>query len=264
MADDGNGEPLPPTCELGYHLEDGQCVVDEKPPTCPNGYHFEGDKCVPNNADSGQPPIPPECGEGYELNDNGVCVSTNTTPTCGEGEHLDTTTNTCVADTNTTCPEGQHLENGTCVEDRNLDNIPYSQWTEEEKAQKSMEICNVKLQDDRYSVLRATEVRPEGFSNEKGTLILHSNKTPIVNGVKQNVTITMIYIEIPRADPNNKMLDATYRVPRFRIDYTIDYADKTFYVIDEAKQTCYVNTFPNENSIPFGVLQVVAPDDVKF
>jgi len=278
---DGGGEPVPPTCETGYHIENGSCVIDDKPLICESGYYLENNQCVP---DGGGEPIPPMCEDGYHLEnnrcvidskpltcesgyhiENNQCVPDNTnpvTPICGDGQHLDEATNSCVDDV-TECPDGQHIENGVCVDDRNLDQIPYDQWTEEEKAQKSLEICYIKMDDPTYTTLKATAVRAEGFSNKLGTIIIHTNKVPIVNGVAQNVTLTMIYKEIYSAKPDNKMLDAVYTVPKFRIDYTVDYAGGTFYIIDEGNGKCYVNTFPDENTLPFGILDMVTPDGVQ-
>jgi hypothetical protein len=296
ISDSGTEDPVTPTCQTGYHLQDGTCVIDSTTPTCQTGYHLEDGQCVVNGGDDTDEPLPPMCQEGYNLV-NGVCTielvcedgqhiedeaCVDDIPTCEDGYHLDSATNSCVVDvvtcedgyhldatTNsciedaTSCEDGYHIEDGVCVSDRNLDDIPYSEWTEEEKDAKSLEICYLKVDDEAFTTLQATAVRAEGFTNEAETIILHTNKTPIVNGVTQNVTLTMIYKEVALASPVSPMLDSTYTVPRFRIDYAEEYAGETFYMIDEGNGRCYINTFAGEDTLPFGILDIVAPDGVS-
>jgi len=272
---DDTGQPVTPVCEDGYHLEDNQCVADKVDPTCQEGYHLSNGECV-SNANTNEK-LPPLCNEGYSLNADKICVidlvcedgqhieneqCVDNLKTCDAGYHVEN--GNCVADT-PTCESGFHLENNKCISDEvrakeELQNIPYNEWTEEEKSEKSLEICDLKLDDNAYQSLVAYESRAEGFSNNLGTLILHTKKPPVVNGINQNVKITMIYKERYTADPNGKMLDTTYRVPRFRIDYVIDYSGDTFYIIDDVDGKCYVNIFPSENTVPFGLLEIVKPD----
>jgi hypothetical protein len=286
-SDDDNKTP---TCESGYHLEDGECISDVVDPTCQTGYTLINGNCVKNDNDDEV--LPPLCQDGYNL-ENGICVIElvcetgfhieNDTciadlPTCEDGFHLEG--KICVADPlvcedgyhekngvcvvdETSCEDGFHVEDGVCVSDRDLDTIPYDEWTDPEKNAKSVEICDIKMVEAGYTVLKATAVRAEGFTNERETIILHTNKTPIVNGVTQNVTITMIYKEDYAVTSTENILDATYTVPKFRIDYSAGYGGDTFYVIDEGNGKCYVNTFPNADTLPFGVLEIVKPDDIN-
>jgi len=276
---DSTGEPTTPTCEVGFHIENNQCVTDNTDPTCNSGYHLSGGECI---ADDGKTdPIPPMCQNGYNLK-NGVCVISLVCetgyhidnekciinlPNCETGFHLENST--CILDKNTTvldCGDLEHEENGICVDNANrdnLDSIPYSEWTENEKNAKSVEICTIKMDSAGFKIIEATAVTAEGFANSDGTIILHTTKTPIINGITQNVTLKLIYQEVNGAVSTNKVLDSTFRLPKFRVDYTVDYAGKTFYIIDESNGKCFINVFPNENSIPFGILDIVTPDGVN-
>jgi hypothetical protein len=277
-----------PNCTTGFHLEDGECVTDVVDATCDSGYILKDGECV--KEDTGES-IPPLCQDGYNLVDgvceislvcddgfhieNSECVED--LPTCEDGFHLEGITcvadevvcddgfhlvgTTCVEDA-TSCEDGFHVEDGICVSDRDLDVIPYDEWTDTEKNAKSVEICYLKMDEYGFSTLSATAVTAEGFINERESIILHTNKTPIVNGVTQNVTITMIYKEVYTATPDDPILDATYTLPRFRVDYSELYANQTFYVIDEGAGKCYINIFPSADAIPFGVLELVTPDDI--
>ena len=274
VADD-TGQPVTPICEDGYHLEDNQCVADKVDPICQEGYHLSNGECISNSNTDDK--IPPICDDGYHLNEEKVCVvdlvckdgqhiengqCVEDLKTCDEGYHAEN--GVCVADT-PSCEDGYHLENGECIpnevrSDDELKQVPYNEWTEKEQSEKSLEVCYLKLEDENYQSLVADESRAEGFSNNLGTLVFHTEKPPVVNGINQNVKLTMIYKERYTADPNGKMLDATYRVPRFRIDYVIDFSGDTFYIIDDEDGKCYVNTFPSENTVPFGLLELVKPD----
>ena len=274
VADD-TGQPVTPICEDGYHLEDNQCVADKVDPICQEGYHLSNGECVSDSNTNDK--IPPICDDGYHLNEEKVCVvdlvcedgqhiengqCVEDLKTCDEGYHAEN--GVCVADT-PSCEDGYHLENGECIpnevrSDDELKQVPYNEWTEKEQSEKSLEVCYLKLEDENYQSLVADESRAEGFSNNLGTLVFHTEKPPVVNGINQNVKLTMIYKERYTADPNGKMLDATYRVPRFRIDYVIDFSGDTFYIIDDEDGKCYVNTFPSENTVPFGLLELVKPD----
>ena len=273
---DSTGDPTTPTCETGFHIENNQCITDNTDPTCNTGYHLSNGTCIADDGKKDQ--IPPMCQDGYKLQnnlcvislvcetgyhiDNGKCIID--LPNCETGFHLEKTS--CVSDTNTTtpldCGETKHEANGICVDNANrdnLDSIPYSEWTENEKNAKSVEICTIKMDSAGFKIIEATAVTAEGFANSDSTIILHTNKTPIINGITQNVTLKLIYQVVFGAVSTNKVLDSSFKVPRFRIDYTIDYSEKTFYIIDESNGKCYVNTFPSENTIPFGILGLVEP-----
>ncbi len=255
-----NGDTnVTPSCQTGYHLSDGKCVADEVTPTCSTGYTFKNGQCVSNSDGT---TIPPICEVGYKL-ENGVCV---TNPVCNDGYHLEN--GSCIIDI-VECGTGFTEINGTCVknetnttDDRNTSTIPYDQWTDKEKAEKSIEICFLKINETGYVTLNAPTILAEGYSNTNGTIILHSQKASVINGVAQNVSITMVYKEVATAKSTNKFLDATYTVPKFRVDYTVDYANGTFYIIDNGNGKCYVNTFPADGAIPFGVLELVKPEDL--
>ena len=273
---DNGGDTGTPTCKTGFHLEDNQCISDKTNPTCNDGYYLKDGECIAINGSTD--PLPPMCQDGYSLK-NGVCAIDLV---CETGFHIQN--DSCIADIQN-CNNGFHLEgdkcvsdpvalvcksdevekNGACVlvENRNsatLKNIPYDEWTDSEQAEQSVQICTLKVDETGYRILRAIEVNAEGFKNELETLVLHSNKTPIINGVTQNVSIKMIYKEIYTASPTSTMLDASFRLPKFRIDYTNDYSGDTFFVIDESNGKCYTNVFPSENTIPFGILELVRPD----
>ncbi len=49
--------PPEPVCPMGYHFEQGECVLVTQPTTCPDGYHREGESCAPD--------VVPTCPEGY-------------------------------------------------------------------------------------------------------------------------------------------------------------------------------------------------------
>jgi hypothetical protein len=51
-----------------------------------------------------------------------------------------------------------------------------------------------------------------------------------------------------------------YTVPKFRIEYTEEYAKDTFYVVDMEEGICYQSKFPSAEDIPFPVLD----DAVSF
>ena len=274
-ADDG-GDPITPTCGTGFHLEDNQCLADKVNPTCADGYYLSDGECHIDNTGGDTDPIPPMCQDGYTLQDgvcnidlvcetdfhieNSECIAD--IPTCTTGFHIENSI--CVEDgvADLNCTDGQIEENGICIDDtsRDLTDIAYEDWTDSEKAKVSLEICSLKIDEAGYSVIEATAVTAEGFQNELGTLILHTTKTPIVNGITQNVTLKMIYKEIYTASPTSKILDSTFRIPKFRIDYTMEYSASIFYIIDDSDGKCYVNTFPSENTIPFGILDIVKPD----
>ncbi len=255
-----NGDTnVTPSCSTGYHLSDGKCVADEVTPTCSTGYTLKDGQCVSNTDGT---TIPPVCDVGYKLQ-NGMCVEN---PVCNDGYHLEN--GSCIIDV-VTCGTGFTEVNGTCIknetnttEDRNTSNIPYEEWTDTEKAEKSIEICFLKITETGYVSLNAQTILAEGYTNSAGTIVLHSQKASVINGVSQNVSITMVYKEIATAKSTNKFLDATYTLPKFRIDYTVDYANSTFYVIDNGNGKCYINTFPADGSIPFGVLELVKPADI--
>ncbi len=257
-----NGDTnVTPSCSTGYHLSDGQCVPDTVNPTCQTGYHLSNGTCI---SDTNNSIIPPICNVGYKLQ-NGMCVEN---PVCNDGYHLEN--GSCIIDV-VTCGTGFTEVNGTCIknetnttEDRNTSNIPYEEWSDTEKAKKSIEICFLKITETGYVSLNAQTILAEGYTNSAGTIVLHSQKASVINGVSQNVSITMVYKEIATAKSTNKFLDATYTLPKFRIDYTVDYANSTFYVINNGDGKCYINTFPADGSIPFGILELVKPADLPM
>lgn len=269
---ESGGDPISPICDTGFHLDEDKCVADNTDPICDTGFHLENNECVSNSGTAD--PLPPICEIGYSLKDgsckidlvcelkfhieNNICVAD--IPICETGFHLDE--NICVIDIVLDCESGTHEEGGACVSDdaRDLTGVPYTDWTDNEKNLESMKICNLKIVETGMVVIIADSVRAEGFSNASGSMILHTNKVPIVNGINQNVSMKLIYKDIYLALASYKMLNSTYKVPQFRIDYGIEYSGKDFYVIDESNGKCYQNTFLTENAIPFGLLEVVQPE----
>ncbi|EJF07415.1 hypothetical protein ThvES_00004980 [Thiovulum sp. ES] len=197
-----------------------------------------------NNAgDDNAPPTPDtdgdttaSCEDGYELQ-GGICQEINGTDVAP-----------------VTCPDGQILKDGVCkaTSSRDLTTIAYDDWTDEEKEDESMVICNALLADPTYLTLRAPTTLAVGYSDPTNSLILKNQNA--------TTTLTMIYRQKFTIDESPyKYLDNTYKVPQMRIDYAQEYAGATYYVIDEGEGICYINTFPKAGAIPFGYIEYVVP-----
>ena len=107
--------PPPPTCQTGYVLKDGTCVLE-----CQSGYVLKDGACVVIDNDDNGIPDNEECGAGKVKDANGNCVDdgdNNGIPDqeeCGE-HYIKNASGECVCDT------GYILKDGKCLRDTDGD-----------------------------------------------------------------------------------------------------------------------------------------------
>ena len=107
--------PPPPTCQTGYVLRDGTCVLE-----CQSGYVLKDGACVVIDNDDNGIPDKDECGAGFIKDANGNCVDdgdNNGIPDkeeCGEN-FIKNASGQCV------CDVGYILKDGKCLRDTDGD-----------------------------------------------------------------------------------------------------------------------------------------------